>query len=167
MLFRAQRTVTHPRAQTCQPAIDAGFQSFVNAEWKPDHFTPVQQPGQLSVQLGNGKRRVDPERGRCVNRAEPVSIPYFAFQVLGLAKKRGTSVGRDDQPRLGLGKPAQVMKVAVMAVQEVAVAVARLLRRGRHNGDSVLAELGSKHGSPLGVERWFHGRVRLIGLADG
>ena len=53
---------------------------------------------------------------------------------------------------MGLSETRQVIKVAVVPVQIIAVAVARALWRGGDDGDTARAQLGSKAGTALGVE---------------
>jgi hypothetical protein len=115
---------------------------------------------QFSSSLGSFASRsadregfVDAERrGRGLG-AEAVAVPDLALQVLRRAEQRGAAVARQHQPGVGLGEAGQVIEVAVVPVQEVGVAVARALGRGRDDGDAVLAELRGEARAALGVDR--------------
>jgi hypothetical protein len=84
--------------------------------------------------------------------AQAVAVPDFALFVFGLAKQGCSTVRLDDQRGTGLGKASEVVKVAVVPVQKVAVAVARPLGGGGDDGDAVFAQLGGNQGAALGVE---------------
>ena len=68
-----------------------------------------------------------------------------------MAKQGAVAVGRDHQPRIGLGKTGQVIKIAVVAIGEVAVAVTGALSRGGDDGHTTCAQLGSQSGAALRV----------------
>ena len=136
----------------------------MNSKREPDHVASVEQLGQLCIEFSHGKRCIDAQRIWRIKWTQSVSVPDFAFHVLGLAKKRGAAVGRNDQPGLGFREPTEVMEIAVVAVDEIAVAVARLLWRRGNDGDSVLTELGCKRGTPLRVGGCDHGRVQLFSI---
>jgi hypothetical protein len=101
----------------------------MRGERVPDGGSVLQQLGQARIELGDGVRGVHTQvPGRFV-RAQADAVPDLALQVLGLAEQRGVAVGGDDQPGIRLGKAAQVIEVAVVSEEELAVAVARPLGR--------------------------------------
>ena len=152
----AQRAVAHPGAGRLHPGLDTALQSGVGGKRKPDRVASFQQRRQLAVQLGDGKGLVHAQRRGCCVRAEAVAVPDLALQVLGLAKQGAVTRTREQQPRFGLGKAAEVVKVAVGPVREIVVAVALLLRRRRNEGDVVAAQLGCQCGAALGIEAGVH-----------
>ena len=83
--------------------------------------------------------------------AEPEAVPDLALQVLGCAEQRALAVAGDHQPGVRLGESGEVVEVAVVPVEEVAVPVARALGRGGHQGDALRAELGGDARAALGV----------------
>ena len=64
----------------------------------------------------------------------------------------GVAIGRDDQPGVRFREARQVKKVAVVAVGEIAVAVAGALRRCRDDGHTARAQLGGQCGAALRVD---------------
>jgi len=148
----AQGAETHPGAHLLQPAVHAAFQAGVRGERVPDGVSVFQQAGQAGVELGHGEGLVHAQRLGGGLRAQADAVPDLALQVLGLAEQGGAALGRDHQPAIGLAEAGEVIEVAVVPVEEVAVAVALALRRGGDDGDAAIAQLGGHAGAAFGVE---------------
>jgi hypothetical protein len=54
---------------------------------------------------------------------------------------------------LGLGKSAQILKIAVLAIHMLDITVTEKLRRGGQNGDAVGFHLGHQRLAPTGILR--------------
>ena len=144
--------MTHTGAQAAQPGRHTCFQSVVYGKWKPDGITAVQHCGQAGIQFCHRKRGRHAQAVWSGLRTQPVTIPDFALQVLGLAKQCARAVAGNDQPGFGLGETGEVIKVAVVAVQKIGIAVALLLCCGGNDGDAVRAQLGCQGGASAGVD---------------
>ena len=153
LLLGAQRAIAHAGAHRLQPAVDAAFQPCVGRKRVPDGAPVFQQPGQLRRPARSPRRpRRTPSAPMAALGPQAVAVPDFALQVFGLAKQRGLAVARDDQPGVGLGEAGQVIKVAVVPEQKVAVAVAGALGRGGNDGNAAGPQLGGEAGAAFGVE---------------
>ena len=117
------------------------LQALVGGKREPDGVASIEQLGQAVVEFAHRTGSVHAELLRCRVRAQAQTVPDFALRVLGLAEQGAVAVATQHQPGVGLRKARQVMEITVRAEQEVAVAVALLLGRGRHDGDVVLAKL--------------------------
>ena len=74
-------------------------------------------------------------------RAIAKAVPYLALDV-ALAAEEQRFTADEDERRLGLDEPRQVIEIAVEAIGVVAVAVAQLLGRGGDDGDAFAHERG-------------------------
>jgi hypothetical protein len=158
LLVGAQSAVAHPRTHRLQPSIHAALQARMDGKRVPDGAAVFQQLGHLCGQLG---RRQGPAHTQSGGRSfwpQTDAIPNFALQVFGLAKQRGLAFGRDHQRGLRLGETRQVIKIAVVAVQVIAVAVALTLGCGGDDGNAARAQLGGQAGTAVGVQGVVHAR---------
>ena len=152
LLVRTQGAKTHTGTHRLQPAFNAAFQARMRGKGKPDGAAVFQQLGQLRIQFAHGHGALHTQG--CGSRIWPQTdtVPDFAFGVLGLAKQRGLTLVCQHQPGVGLGETGEVIKVAVVPEQKVAVAVALLLARSGNDGDAAGTQLGGQAGTALGIE---------------
>ncbi len=152
LLVRAQGTKTHAGTHGLQPALDAAFQTGMRGKRVPDGAAVFQQLGQLRIQFAHGHGTLHTQGCGCCIRPQTDAVPDLALGVLGLAKHRGLPLAGEHQPGVRLGETGQVIKVAVVPEQKVAVAVALLFACGGNDGDAAGTQLGSQSGAALGIE---------------
>ncbi len=148
----AQRPIAHPRTHLLQPARDAGFQSGMNGKREPQRLAVFQQARQLGIQLRHRMGGAQAQLCDCGFWPQAQAVPNFALHVFGLAKQGALAFGGDDQPRIRLGEPGQVIKITVVAIEEIAVAVAWALGRSRNDGDATRAQLRRELGTTTGID---------------
>ena len=162
---RAKRAIAHPVAQRLQPAVDARLQPLVGGKRIPDGVAAVHQERHAGVQLVNRIGLVHPQRGgRCL-RPQANAVPGLALQVLGQAKQHRLAAAGNHHPGTGLGKAAEVMKIAVKAVQKVRVPVALLFRRGGNERDAMAADVGGQAGAAGGIRGGLERHGCILGTA--
>ena len=127
LLLGAQRAIADTTTHFAQPAVQSRFQPRMRGEREPDGVAVFQQLGQLGVEFSDRKSLRHAQGGGRGSRAQAVTVPDLALQVFGLAKEGALPVTGEHQPRLRFGKTGEVVEVAVVPVDEVAVAVARAL----------------------------------------
>ena len=152
LLVGGHRAVADTRTQGLQPAVNAGLQCLVGGKREPDNAAVIQQLGHLHIKLGDRERGAYTQYVRCGLWPKADAIPNLALQVFGIAKQGSLAIASDHQPAMRLGKPGEVIKVAVSAVQKVAVAVALLLGCRGDDGDAAFAQLCGQGGAAFGVE---------------
>ena len=131
-------------ADLVQRGGDATIPAAIVADGEPQRRLVGKQFDQLAVEFADRMCRVEAEGLARSFRAVAKPVPDFPFQILLAAKqdrlRRGIAAAGDDhQYRLGFGEAAEVLEIAVGAIGEVRVAVARLLRRRRNQGDPAAA----------------------------
>ena len=96
---------------------------------------------------------------------ETKTVPDFAFEILVATKQDAARrvAGQQNHDRFGLGKTAQVIKVAVVAVEIVRVAITQTLRRSRqyrcaslHGGGQTRPARGENSAEIDGIGSGFH-----------
>ena len=122
MLFRSNARVPHG----------------IGAERKTQHRLIGDEFGHHLIELGDGVGSI--ERKSFLRRFRPVAItvPNLAREIFFATKQYclRTLSGDDDDDRLRLDKSAEVIKIAIVAIQIVRVAIARMLVRRRDDGDT-------------------------------
>ncbi len=116
----------------------------------------LQQRGELLLQLVDRVDRVGAEVLARAVHAVAEAVPHLAFRVARAHEEREAPrrvEGRQHQHRLGLGKAAQVVEIAVLPVADLGVA--RLVELGRggqyehgvvHAGEQALAARAQRFG---------------------
>src|SRR6266853_492761 len=103
---------------------------------------------------------IETEGGSCALGAVADAFPEFALRIALAAEENrpGLLSREEDQHRLGLGKPAQVVEIAVEPVKVIAVAIADAFRCGR-NDRGALAHAQLQRVAALGAARKIAGGV--------
>ena len=159
LLGGANGAIAHPPAHHVEPALHACSQAAVGSKRVPDAGRVFKQARQLAVQLRHRMRGVHAQGCGRSSRAQAVAVPDFALQVLGLAEQRAAAIVGQHQAGAGLGEAGQVIEVAVVAEQKVAVPVARTLQRRGDDGNALGSQLGSQVRTALGIDGGRHGGI--------
>src|SRR6266853_662390 len=103
---------------------------------------------------------IETEGGSCALGAVADAFPEFALRIALAAEENrpGLLSREEDQHRPGLGKPAQVVEIAVEPVKVIAVAIADAFRCGR-NDRGALAHAQLQRVAALGAARKIAGGV--------
>ena len=129
------------------------------AEHGPHGALVVDEFGQLGVELVNRVRLIHTQGGGCGLRAQAVAIPHLAFDVFAAAKQHRVAVGTQGKAALRLIEAGEVVKVAVVAEREIAVAVTRHLGCRHHQRQAPTGLVQAGFGvSASGLARGLGGR---------
>ncbi len=146
-------------AQLVAPADDLAVEGRVAADRVIDVVAVFHQAGQDFVQVGNRKRIVHAQLLACAVQPQPGSVPALAFRIALAAEQdllAGVAPGDQHQHCIGLVESGQVEEIAVLAKRMVAVAVAQLFARRRHDKNAV--GFGQVHQVPAASRQVFGAR---------
>jgi len=167
-LVRRARERTAQGLHTLDPADQLEIELAVAAEVVVDARAALDHAGQDVVDVLDRERVVE---AALLDRAvgpQARTVPGFARGIAVAAEQDGlggTAAGQQHEHRIGLGKAAEVMEVAVLAIRIRRVVVAQPLRRGRHDDDGVVA--GQAHELAAAARVFAGGDQERIRLSAG
>src|SRR2546426_7788677 len=148
------------RPDLIQPSHDARVPTRVGAGGVVKRRLIGEQLRHVLVERLHGIGLIETKGGPCALRAVAHALPELALRIAFAAEENrsGLLSREEDQHRLGLGEPAQVVEIAVESVKIIAVAIADSLRCG-WNDRGALPHTQLQRVAALGAARKLAGGV--------
>ena len=135
---RRGNAAAHLGFDLIEPADNARVPHGIGAERKMQHRLIGDEFGHHLIELGDGVGSIERKSFLRGLRAMAITVPNLAGHILLAAKQYclRTLSGDDDDNRFRLDKSAEIIKIAIEAIQIMRVAIARMLVRRRDDGDT-------------------------------